>query len=149
MKQKKILAVASSGGHFVQLLRLKPIFSQYNTSYMSTDRSLKSAVQGKFYSINDASLWNKWGLIIMACNIFIKLLIIRPNVVISTGAAPGYFAILFGKLVGAKTIWLDSIANVDEMSLAGKKVKIWADLWLTQWPDLEEDEGPKYFGQVI
>ena len=34
--------------------------------------------------------------------------------VISTGAAPGYFAMRFAKWLGRRTIWIDSIANVEQ-----------------------------------
>jgi UDP-N-acetylglucosamine:LPS N-acetylglucosamine transferase len=73
----------------------------------------------------------------------------RPDVVISTGAAPGYFALRFGKMMGARTIWLDSIANVDRLSRSGRQVRNYADVWLTQWPHLALDEGPHYSGAVL
>ena len=37
----------------------------------------------------------------------------RPDVIVTTGAAPGYFALRFGKLLGARTIWIDSMANAE------------------------------------
>jgi hypothetical protein len=70
-------------------------------------------------------------------------------VIISTGAAPGFFALMFGKILMRKTIWIDSMANADEMSLAGKKIKPFADIWLTQWEELSLPEGPGYQGQVL
>lgn len=88
-------------------------------------------------------------LAVMALQILFLIVRYRPDVVISTGAAPGYFAIVFGRFFGANTIWIDSIANSEELSLAGKKVRVWARHWLTQWPELAKDEGPKYFGAVL
>jgi hypothetical protein len=85
----------------------------------------------------------------MALTLLWIMIVERPDVVISTGAAPGYFALRFGKLLGARTIWVDSIANVDELSLAGSKVGRFADLWLTQWPHLAQPAGPQYFGAVL
>jgi hypothetical protein len=73
----------------------------------------------------------------------------KPDIVISTGAAPGYLALRLGRLINAKTIWLDSIANVDQLSLSGLRVGRYADLWLTQWPHLAKPEGPHYGGSVI
>jgi len=37
-------------------------------------------------------------------------------VIVSTGAAPGYFAIVLGRLFGARTIWIDSMANIENLS---------------------------------
>jgi hypothetical protein len=73
----------------------------------------------------------------------------RPDVVISTGAAPGYIAIRLGRLLGARTMWIDSIANVEEMSLSGSKALRCAGLCLTQWEHLARPDGPHYKGAVL
>lgn len=73
----------------------------------------------------------------------------RPDIVISTGAAPGLIALVIGKLFGAKTIWLDSVANSEQLSLSGKMAGKIADLWLTQWSHLSTPKGPTYFGSVL
>jgi UDP-N-acetylglucosamine:LPS N-acetylglucosamine transferase len=99
--------------------------------------------------INDASRWDKIGLILMAARLLAIILRERPDVVISTGAAPGYVALRLAKLIGGRTIWLDSIANVDELSLSGRKIRRHADLWLTQWPHLARPDGPQFLGAVL
>jgi len=68
---------------------------------------------------------------------------------VSTGAAPGYIAVRLGKLLGARTAWIDSVANVEEVSLSGRMVGRHADLWLTQWRHLAKDDGPQYRGEVL
>jgi hypothetical protein len=73
----------------------------------------------------------------------------RPDVVLSTGAAPGYFALRFGRMFGARTIWVDSIANAEELSLSGQKAGAIADLWLTQWEHLARNGGPRWMGNVL
>jgi len=73
----------------------------------------------------------------------------RPQIVISTGAAPGYFAVRFGHYIGARTVWVDSIANVDELSLSGRLAGPYTDLWLTQWAHLASHNGPLYRGKVL
>ncbi len=73
----------------------------------------------------------------------------RPDVVVSTGALPGFFGVVLGKRLGAKTIWVDSLANVEELSLSGEKVGPHADLWLTQWEELAYPGGPRYAGTVL
>ena len=74
----------------------------------------------------------------------------RPHVVISTGAAPGCLAALLGHLIGARVIWLDSITNVHRLSLSGRLVRPFADLFLVQWPALARKyRGVEYVGAVI
>ncbi|EDY80443.1 hypothetical protein VDG1235_57 [Verrucomicrobiia bacterium DG1235] len=73
----------------------------------------------------------------------------RPDTIVTTGAAPGYFAIRIGKLLNKRTIWVDSIANAEELSMSGTKAGKHADLWLTQWAHLEKPAGPKFAGNVL
>jgi UDP-N-acetylglucosamine:LPS N-acetylglucosamine transferase len=147
---KKVLAVASSGGHWAQLLRVIPAFSSFEIVFITILKSYHSDVpNNKFYVVNDANRWNKLALIGLAMRVGWIVLKERPDIVVSTGAAPGYFALLFGRLVGAKTIWIDSITNIDSLSMSGSLVGKYADLWLTQWPHLAKLEGPKYGGAVL
>jgi len=150
MKQKKLLAVASAGGHWVQLNRMFPAFEGHRLHWISTVPGLAAKIQhGTFTAVRDASMWDKPGLLIMAFQVAWCVLIFRPDVIVTTGAAPGFFAILFGRLLGAKTIWIDSVANAEELSLAGQKAKRWASHWLTQWPELAREEGPHYIGSIL
>jgi len=150
VKQKKVLAVASGGGHWVQLLRLRPAFENHKVCYVTTIEGNKAAVPGNTcYIIKEATRWNKFGLLVMLIQIIAIMIRVRPDVVITTGAAPGVFAIRIGKLLRARTIWIDSMANVEELSLSGQLVGPHADLWLTQWEKLERKGGPFYKGSVF
>jgi UDP-N-acetylglucosamine:LPS N-acetylglucosamine transferase len=149
MKQK-VLAVASGGGHWVQLLRLMPAFDECDVAYVTVSEAYRSQIsKGRFYVVPDATRWNKLRLIWMAVKLTYIMLAERPDVVISTGAAPGFFALRVGRLLGARTIWVDSIANVEQLSLSGERIGRHADLWLTQWPHLARHEGPHYWGAVL
>jgi UDP-N-acetylglucosamine:LPS N-acetylglucosamine transferase len=88
-------------------------------------------------------------LLVQAVQITMIMLWERPEVVVSTGAAPGYFAMRLGKLLGRRTIWIDSIANVEQMSMTGQLVGRYADLWLTQWVHLARPGGPYFMGAVL
>jgi UDP-N-acetylglucosamine:LPS N-acetylglucosamine transferase len=148
-KQTRILAVASSGGHWVQLCRLRPAFDGHDVAYLTTDAGHATEVApARFHVVEDANRWNKLALARTALRIFRVVLKERPSVVVSTGAAPGYLAIRFAKLLGARTVWIDSIANVEELSLSGRMASGTAHLCLTQWPHLA-DGGVQYKGAVL
>lgn len=149
MKQKKVLAVASGGGHWVQLLRLRPAFEHHHVQWISTQRDYAIEVDGPLHAVKDANLWNKPALLLMFLQVAWVLLKVRPDIVITTGAAPGFAAIVFGRLMGARTIWVDSIANSEELSTSGARVGRWANVWLTQWEHLARPEGPHYWGGVL
>lgn len=150
MKKQKAMLVASYGGHWVQMRRVAKAFESLEMHYVSTSLGLSKEVSPhKFYRVKDANLTEKFSLIVLAVQMLVIMIKVRPDFVISTGAAPGFFALMFGKLFGAKTIWLDSCANAERLSVSGARVKPFADLWLTQWLHLAKDSGPEYKGAVI
>ena len=112
---RKVLAVASGGGHWVQLRRVIPALDGHRVVYLTIHPTYQTDVpDAKVHIVNDATRWDRIGSLRMALRILWIVLRVRPDVVLSTGAAPGFFAILFGRLFGARTIWLDSIANVEQ-----------------------------------
>jgi UDP-N-acetylglucosamine:LPS N-acetylglucosamine transferase len=163
---KKVLAIASAGGHWVQLRRLRPAWDDCEVVYVATDEGYRTEVmedmtQGgarhprSFYAVPDANMRDKIALIRQFFSVFWLVLKIRPDVIVSTGASSGFFALLFGRLIGAKRIWVDSIANAGELSASGRMIGRHANLWLTQWAHLaKQDEdgaknGPRCEGSVI
>jgi len=149
-QRRKLLAVASGGGHWIQLLRLRSAFSECDVVFATVDPAYQVDVQGaKFYSVPDATRRTVFRLMLTTWEIFWIIFRERPDAIISTGAAPGYIALRMGKLFGARSIWVDSIANSEELSMSGAMVGRYADLWLTQWPHLAKQGGPKYRGAVL
>ena len=158
---QKIMAIASGGGHWVQLMRLRPAFDGVpasdgmNVFYVSMDPSASVDVPGqRYYTIRDASRKQKWGFFVVMLQLFRILLKERPDVVITTGSAPALISVILGKyLFGAKTIWVDSIANAERLSTSGKTAGRFADIWLTQWPHLARtdtaERHPEYWGAVL
>jgi len=145
----RILAVASEGGHWIQLLRLQSAFKDADLVFVSTHKSPKSKnSSNRHYFITDANRWDKLKLFKMAYQINAIVKKEKPDCIISTGAAPGLAAIFFGKLRGCKTIWVDSIANVERISLSGRLIKPFTNLHLTQWPHLAKGR-TFYKGTII
>jgi len=146
----KILAVASAGGHWIQLLRLTPAFEGADVVFLTTQPPAPQTIGDcRCHLVVDANFNRKFKLAWMSLQVLRTLIRERPQVVISTGAAPGFVAVVLGKMLGARTIWVDSIANAEELSLAGRKVSRWTDHWLTQWPELSTASGPRYLGAVL
>jgi len=119
-------------------------------TYVTVRRDYQADVEdAPLRVVNDATRWNRLGLVLTSLQLLWILLRIRPDVVVSTGAAPGYLAIRMSKWFGARTIWLDSMANVERLSLSGERVGRYADVWLTQWPHLARPGGPRFAGAVL
>lgn len=150
MGKIKILAIASNGGHWIQLLRLLPAFDGQDIIFVSTHKGNQAQVEGyKFYAVTDATRWEKLKLIKMAFEVRKIIVNENPDVIISTGAAPGLMAIIWGCLKSKKTIWIDSIANVDRISMSGRIAKPFSRLHLTQWDHLADNKSTFFKGTVI
>lgn len=149
-RRRRVLAICSGGGHWIQMQRLLPAFEGFEVAFATVEGAHQSEAAGaRFHLIPDGSRWTKLRLVLSAFGVLFVVLKERPGFVVSTGAAPGLFGIIFGKLLGARTIWIDSIANAESLSMSGRLARRWADLWLTQWPDLAKDAGPEYAGSVL
>lgn len=146
-----MLAISSGGGHWVQLLRLRPAFEDCQVTFATVSASYRSDLPAgtRFRTVPDASMWNKGRLLLCALRVLWLLLRERPDVIVSTGAAPGYFAVRIGGFLRARTIWIDSMANAEQLSLSGREAGKHVDHWLTQWPHLAAKNGPYYFGSVL
>ena len=150
LRKRRVLAVASGGGHWVQLRRLRPAFEATERIWLTVDRSYQEDLGSEvLHTVTDATRWTPLRLMLCALQTLGVVLRVRPDVIVTTGAAPGFFAVIFGKLVGAHTVWIDSIANADEISGSGARIGRFADLWLTQWPHLAKEEGPHFEGGVF
>lgn len=151
-RRKRILAVASTGGHWQQLMQLASAFEGSEVTFASTDAGqAQNNDFERFVALKDYNQNEKLKLFIGSIETFGVILRLRPDVVVSTGAAPGLMCLLWGRLFGAKTIWIDSIANSQEMSLSGRLALKFCHIVLTQWEHLAGDRNGRiqYWGSVL
>src|SRR5579875_3903934 len=81
-KRKKLLAVSSGGGHWVQLLRLAPAFADCDVVFVTVHPSYRADVQGKpFYTVIDATRHTKLRLLRSAARLLWFLWKDRPGVI--------------------------------------------------------------------
>lgn len=137
-KKLKIFAVASIGGHWVQLLRIaKALEKEFDVVYMSTHEKCATMVEGRiYYSMNDFSRWDFYKMFPELLHSIYIIWKEKPSVVITTGAAPGLMCLFAAKICGIRTIWIDSIANVEHISFSGRIASKFASRIYTQWPSL-------------
>lgn len=149
-KRKKILAVASGGGHWHQLQILKTAFEDHDVNYVTTLEGLTEQSGVKNTSVvPDCNANEIFKALTCAVVMFRLMISVRPDVVISTGALPGFLALAIGKLMGKRTLWIDSLANAEEYSKAGRYARYVADLRFTQWRTVAENEGGEFAGNLL
>lgn len=149
MQMKKVIAIASGGGHWIQLNRLAPAFEGLQVIWISTSHSYRDERHEKFISVPDANVNDKIKLALVFLKCIYIAVTIRPNFVVTTGAAPGLLMLLAGRLVGAQTLWVDSIANSEDLSSSGKFARKVAHRCVSQWPTVAKKYKIEHWGGVI
>ena len=142
-KKLKVFAVASIGGHWVQLLRIaKALEKEFDVVYMSTHEKCATMVEGRvYYSMNDFSRWDFYKMFPELLHSIYIICKEKPSIVITTGAAPGLVCLFAAKICGIRTVWIDSIANVEHISFSGRIASKFASRIYTQWPSLAGNKG--------
>lgn len=136
-RRTRILAIASGGGHWVQLLRLMPAFDGGDVSFATVHAASAAQVPGApFHSFRDASRKDWWNLFPSTLDLIRIIARVRPDVIVTTGALPPLVAVALGRLTGARTLWIDSVANSERLSSSGKLAARLAHRTVTQWPGL-------------
>lgn len=148
---RPVLAVASLGGHWMQMLRVcGELEKRAPVCYVTTNAGAASmlAPGASLDVVTDfsrselwrlpRSLWQMWRIVRRR----------RPRAIITTGAAPGLMAIAVGRLCGCRTLWIDSIANAATLSGSGKVARRLAHSVFTQWPALA-DGRVEYHGNTF
>jgi UDP-N-acetylglucosamine:LPS N-acetylglucosamine transferase len=152
VKKLKICLAASAGGHTSQLLKIKESWDGHETFCVTTIEAIAELLQkyGKVYVVGECNRQHTLRIIAVLIRCLRVTLRERPSVVISTGAAVGCIMCFLGRLFSAKIVWLDSITNVERISLSGRMVRHIADLFLVQWPELAEKyDNVEYAGAVL
>lgn len=146
----RILVIASGGGHWQQLMEVRAAWAGQDVLHVTTMDDLPQRFDAlPFKIVPDCNRDDKRAILACSWALLRLLLTFRPKVVLSTGALPGVIALALGKLLGARTIWLDSVANAEEMSMSGKVARRFADLWLSQWPHVAEAAGAEHAGSIL
>lgn len=136
----KILAAASLGGHWVQLLRITDGMRRRGCriDYLSTHEKCAAMIPGDsaFYRLGDFSRTDAYKIFPAFWHALKAVRRARPDLVVTTGAAPGLVVLVAARLLGRRAVWVDSIANVERLSLCGRVAARIASETFTQWPEL-------------
>jgi UDP-N-acetylglucosamine:LPS N-acetylglucosamine transferase len=150
-RRRKILAVASGGGHWVELRRVVPAFGDLDVVFVSTDPETDNDLSAyRYHAVRNATRRDSLGFAVLGWQMLRILRRERPEVVVTTGAAPGLIALALAKLLlRSRTIWIDSLAQSESMTLSGRLARPVADAWLVQWAHLAQPGGPYFWGAVL
>lgn len=138
----KIGFIASSGGHWEELMCLKKIMDN-NVSFFVTEDGgqIRDSKLDNAYTVPQINRQER-NFVLHFLKLFIEarklLRTEKPDVIITTGALIAFPFCLMAKLMDIKIVYIESFARVQNASLTGKIVYPFADMFLIQWESLKE-----------
>jgi beta-1,4-N-acetylglucosaminyltransferase len=145
----KLLVVLGEGGHTTELLNLIDLLGdRYQYHYIVSRQDSLSARQirqpGPVYRLtrprgkDTGKLSAAFRLLLTSAQALRVLLHVRPQAILSTGPAIYVPVAILGKLLGARVIFVETGSRVRTVSMTGRIMYHWADLYFVQWPQLKE-----------
>lgn len=136
----KVCLVGSSGGHLMHLYMLKPFWEDKERFWVTFDKEdarslLKDERMYPCYYPSNRSIK---ALIINTVKALKVVLKERPDLIISTGAAPAIPFFYIGKLFGAKTIYIEVFDRIKTATISGKICYFVADRFIVQWEEMKQ-----------
>ncbi|MCD8119224.1 MAG: polysaccharide biosynthesis protein [Lachnospiraceae bacterium] len=139
-KNVKVCFAASSGGHYEQLVMLKPLMEKYDSFIITEETLYKTTVKGeRTYYLSQVNRKEKSFILRMVANTFKSLRIFhreKPDIVICTGVLAMIPICLIAKISGKKLIYIESFAKVTSATETGKLMYRFADQFYVQWESM-------------
>jgi UDP-N-acetylglucosamine:LPS N-acetylglucosamine transferase len=145
-KKRKVMFIASTGGHLNELMQVKPLFKNYDyhivTEKTKVDESLKEKYQGRIsFLIYGTKKYPIRYIVKFTANCFISLYYFfkyQPEVVVTTGTHTAVPMCYIAKIFGSKVIFIETFANRTTATVAGKLVYPIADTFVVQWEEMHK-----------
>lgn len=133
-----MLLVGSSGGHLTQLLALRPWWSTTDHAWVTFD-----TFDAKHALAEESTVWwchhpttRNLGNLLRNTALAARVLRrYRPDVIVSTGAGVALPFFVFGRLMGAQTVFIEVYDRIETASLTGRLCHPFASQTLVQWPE--------------
>lgn len=139
-KKIKICFAASSGGHYEQLLMLKPLMEKYDSFVITEKTNYSAETKGeKIYYLNQVNRKKKNFIWTMIQNVWKSIGIYRkekPDVIICTGVLAMIPICMISKMMGKELIYIESFAKVTSPTETGKLLYKFADRFYVQWESM-------------
>ena len=133
-KNPKICFVSSSGGHWEQLQKLKPLADKYEGFFVTEKTQFDAPLASYFMMQTDLKdklmpfkmLVNS----VKALKIWIKE---KPDLIITTGTMVAYPFYLLSIICKKKFIFIETFGRANMPTVAGKLMEKHSDLFIVQW----------------
>lgn len=143
MLKKKVMFISSTGGHLEELLRLNLLFDSYNYSLVTEKTKSNLNLKDKYKNVSFLVYGTKdhpFSFIFkFMFNCFKSIFLYfkyRPKYIITTGTHTAVPMCYIGKFFRSKIIFIETFANRESKTLAGRLVYPIADKFIVQWEEM-------------
>lgn len=132
-ERRRVGLAYSPGGHRAELDRALEGIALTDAFHLTFESGRERRANERTHFVRHPQRsW--WRTLVTTAQSLMVLLRERPAVMISTGADVAVPAMILGKLLGAKTIFIETAGSL-EPTLAGRMVYPFTDLFIVQWPE--------------
>lgn len=144
MSKKKVLFVASTGGHLSELMQLSPLFEKYDYSIITEKTKSNLSLNDKYpnkvsflvYGTKDKWLVYPFKFIYNCLKSIYLYCKIRPKYIVTTGTHTAVPICYISKLFGCKIIFIETFANSSTKTLSGRMIYHISNLFIVQWESM-------------
>lgn len=131
--KRRVLLVASSGGHLSQLELLAPIFADDERIWVTFENA-SVGLAGEDVTFCHSPTTRNVPNLLRNLKLAASLMLRRtPDVIVSTGAGPAVPFFILGRLLGCRTVFVEVYDRIDSKTLTGRIVRPFTDAFLLQW----------------
>lgn len=155
--KKKILFISSTGGHLSEMLQLKKMFEDYEYHIVTEKDKSNITLKDKYPDhVTYLVYGTKKNILVypfkLLFNTFKSLRIFlreKPCAIITTGTHTAVPMCFIAKLFRKKVIYIETLANSNTKTVAGRIVYPIADLFVVQWEEMIKlYPKAKYWGMI-
>jgi UDP-N-acetylglucosamine--N-acetylmuramyl-(pentapeptide) pyrophosphoryl-undecaprenol N-acetylglucosamine transferase len=136
--RQRLHLVSSSGGHLELLAAVRPALAGHERVWVTTRSNRARAIEASGDQVHIVSFYgrNPVRLIGHLRRVVSLLLTERPKTVVTTGAGSAVPFCVLARLLGAKVIFMETMARVTDSSISGRILSRLASVSMVQWPEM-------------
>src|ERR687891_718438 len=156
-ERAEVLLVCSTGGHLLQLLALRGAWADFSRVWVTFDKTdARSLLVEERVVFAHGPTNRNFGLVAVR-NLLRNLVgaarllrVVRPRVVLTTGAGVAVPYAWIGRALGARVVYVESLTRIEAPSLSCRLIAPVASRIYAQWPELTESvPRARYLGSVV
>lgn len=151
MNEIKICYTASEGGHTHELMQLDELLQKYPGILITEGKQAQAPFDAVYtvHQVNRKSIRSLFRFVQSFFTIRKILLKEKPTHIISCGAMCTVPVCMIGKLMKIQVIYVESYTRIQDLSLTGKILYPFADLFVVQWKQLKDKYPKAVYGGAL